>query len=241
MSAAISNRQVVGYGVGDFAMNLYWSGTAFFLLYWYTDVAGVPNEVAGFLFFIGSAWDAITDPGMGPASRKNAERSLLRSLMNGISFDASGNVARVDLVGGSDIRITQPAVRDLQKPDQIGVVLNAARLRAEREAEINVQTDDILPFLGAVVNLNPDRHEHTIQMLEAVHSAVVLCHQRVKHMLSVPRPSELDPRVQPMIPVPGHGSCPSGHATEIEALRVVFLNFLAAPWDIETKQKDTFS
>ena len=52
--APITNRQIAGYGVGDFAMNLYWSGTAFFLLYWYTDVAGVPNEVAGFLFFIGS-------------------------------------------------------------------------------------------------------------------------------------------------------------------------------------------
>jgi GPH family glycoside/pentoside/hexuronide:cation symporter len=63
--APMTNRQIAGYGVGDFAMNLYWSGTAFFLLYWYTDVAGLPNEVAGFLFFVGSAWDAITDPGMG--------------------------------------------------------------------------------------------------------------------------------------------------------------------------------
>jgi len=61
----ITNRLIAGYGVGDFAMNLYWSGTAFFLLYWYTDVAGLPNEVAGFLFFIGSAWDAVTDPAMG--------------------------------------------------------------------------------------------------------------------------------------------------------------------------------
>ena len=74
MSATISNRQVFGYGVGDFAMNLYWSGTAFFLLYWYTDVAGVPNEVAGFLFFIGSVWDAVTDPGMGIIAERTRTR-----------------------------------------------------------------------------------------------------------------------------------------------------------------------
>ena len=72
--AAIGNRQIVGYGVGDFAMNLYWSGTSFFLLYWYTDVAGVPNEVAGFLFFIGSVWDAITDPGMGIIAERTRTR-----------------------------------------------------------------------------------------------------------------------------------------------------------------------
>ena len=72
--APISNRQVAGYGVGDFAMNLYWSGTSFFLLYWYTDVAGVPNEVAGFLFFIGSVWDAVTDPGMGIIAERTRTR-----------------------------------------------------------------------------------------------------------------------------------------------------------------------
>jgi GPH family glycoside/pentoside/hexuronide:cation symporter len=72
--APITNRQIAGYGVGDFAMNLYWSGTAFFLLYWYTDVAGLPNEVAGFLFFVGSAWDAITDPGMGILAERTRTR-----------------------------------------------------------------------------------------------------------------------------------------------------------------------
>ena len=72
--APISNRQVAGYGVGDLAMNLYWSGTAFFLLYWYTDVAGVPNEAAGFLFFIGSAWDAVTDPAMGILAERTRTR-----------------------------------------------------------------------------------------------------------------------------------------------------------------------
>lgn len=70
----ITNRQIAGYGAGDFAMNLYWGGTAFFLLYWYTDVVGLPNEVAGFLFFVGSVWDAITDPGMGIVAERTRTR-----------------------------------------------------------------------------------------------------------------------------------------------------------------------
>jgi GPH family glycoside/pentoside/hexuronide:cation symporter len=74
VTTPVGYRQIAGYGVGDFAMNLYWSGTAFFLLYWYTDVAGLPNEVAGFLFFVGSAWDAVTDPGMGILAERTRTR-----------------------------------------------------------------------------------------------------------------------------------------------------------------------
>jgi len=74
VTAPLGNRQIVGYGVGDFAMNLYWSGTAFFLLYWYTDVAGLPNATAGFLFFVGSVWDAATDPLMGVLAERTRTR-----------------------------------------------------------------------------------------------------------------------------------------------------------------------
>lgn len=58
-------RQAAGYGVGDFAMNLYWGALSYFLLYWYTDVAGLPPAVAGFVFFAGTFWDAVTDPTIG--------------------------------------------------------------------------------------------------------------------------------------------------------------------------------
>lgn len=74
MIAPMTNRQIVGYGIGDFAMNIYWGGTSFFLLYWYTDVAGLPNEVAGFLFFVGSVWDAVTDPSMGLIAERTRTR-----------------------------------------------------------------------------------------------------------------------------------------------------------------------
>ena len=57
--------QKVGYGSGDFAFNLYWQGISLYLFYFYTDVLGLPNAMAGIIYAIGSFWDAGTDPIMG--------------------------------------------------------------------------------------------------------------------------------------------------------------------------------
>ena len=50
----------------------------------------------------------------------------------------------------------------------------------------------------------------------AAHVAMML-----KHPLAVRRPDQMDPRLMPMIPVPGHGSFPSAHATEAYAVMTV--------------------
>lgn len=54
-----------GFGAGDFAFNLVWSGTGLFLMYVYTDVFGVSPTIAGLVYAIALAWDAVTDPVMG--------------------------------------------------------------------------------------------------------------------------------------------------------------------------------
>lgn len=52
---------VIGYGLGDFAMNLAFSmGTSFLLLY-FTDVAGISAAAVGLMFLIVRLWDAFTD------------------------------------------------------------------------------------------------------------------------------------------------------------------------------------
>jgi hypothetical protein len=38
--------------------------------------------------------------------------------------------------------------------------------------------------------------------------------QRIKLVFSTRRPVELSPQIQPMLPTPGHGAFPSGHANE---------------------------
>ena len=55
----------LGYGIGDIAICLYWSGVGLYLLYFYTDVVGISPALAGLIYGIGMFWDAITDPFMG--------------------------------------------------------------------------------------------------------------------------------------------------------------------------------
>ena len=55
----------IGYGIGDIAICLYWSGVGLYLLYFYTDVVGISGSLAGLIYFIGMAWDAASDPFMG--------------------------------------------------------------------------------------------------------------------------------------------------------------------------------
>jgi hypothetical protein len=56
---------------------------------------------------------------------------------------------------------------------------------------------------------------------------------RVKHTLGCPRPHEMHPDILPMILTPGHGSFPSGHATEATAVSIVLAHLLSADPAVE--------
>jgi len=55
-------KRLFGYGIGDFGLNIYWQTVSMFLVYWYTQIAGLDPRIAGFIYFIGMTWDAISDP-----------------------------------------------------------------------------------------------------------------------------------------------------------------------------------
>lgn len=55
-------KRLVGYGIGDFGLNIYWNTLSLYLLYFYTTVIGLDPRIAGSIFFIGMCWDAISDP-----------------------------------------------------------------------------------------------------------------------------------------------------------------------------------
>lgn len=61
----LSTKEKIGYGLGDTASNLYFQMFINFLLFFYTDVFGIPAAVAGFLFMVTRFWDAVNDPLMG--------------------------------------------------------------------------------------------------------------------------------------------------------------------------------
>ena len=64
----------IGYGIGDIAICLYWSGVGLYLLYFYTDVVGISPSLAGLIYGIGMSWDAITDPFMGYVAERTRTR-----------------------------------------------------------------------------------------------------------------------------------------------------------------------
>jgi glucuronide carrier protein len=54
-------KTVAGYGAGDFAFNLAFSLSTAFLLYYYTDVAGISAAAVGTMFLVVRLWDAVAD------------------------------------------------------------------------------------------------------------------------------------------------------------------------------------
>jgi len=57
----LPTRTVIGYGAGDFANNLAFSLGTSFLLYYYTDVAGISAAAVGTMFLVVRMWDALAD------------------------------------------------------------------------------------------------------------------------------------------------------------------------------------
>ena len=65
MSSKLNFKTKFFYGSGDFAINIMWQLTVFYLMFFYTDVFGLSPAKAGLVFFLAKIWDAITDPIMG--------------------------------------------------------------------------------------------------------------------------------------------------------------------------------
>ncbi|MGL6158870.1 MFS transporter [Microbulbifer sp.] len=89
----LAPQTLAGYGVGDAGLNLLWSSTSFYLLFFYTDVLGVNAATAGLIILVAMIWDAVTDPVMGYYAEKTRSRwgsyrpyLLFGSLPLGASF-----------------------------------------------------------------------------------------------------------------------------------------------------------
>jgi len=88
-----------------------------------------------------------------------------------------------------------------------------------------------VPFWSSVVPLSPWRTPHTYELIGiALRFGNEVCHD-AKHCLAVPRPSELSPRVQPILQTPGWAALPSGHATEAYLFAALMLRLLGQPID----------
>ena len=61
----VSFREKCGYGLGDAASNIFWKLFSMYLLFFYTDIFGLPAAAVGTMFLVTRIWDALIDPVVG--------------------------------------------------------------------------------------------------------------------------------------------------------------------------------
>jgi len=74
MDPQLSRRNRIGYGVGDFGINLYLISAMTYLLYFYTDIFGLSAAAASGVFLVARVVDAVTDPLMGMIAERTRTR-----------------------------------------------------------------------------------------------------------------------------------------------------------------------
>ncbi len=65
MTAKLSVKEKVSYGLGDMASHIGLDNVIIFLTFYYTDVVGLPAVFVGTMFLVARVADAIVDPAMG--------------------------------------------------------------------------------------------------------------------------------------------------------------------------------
>ena len=142
----------------------------------------------------------------------NSQLALF-DLLGDLSFsriDEDTLVLSVD--GKPALSLKRPSLD--QYRTQLQDVLDWAPLRADRASEILAQTTDMGAFFQSVLPLSAEKNASTLLLLKIatqLSSYIVL---RFKHEFGCPRPVELSPQIQPMIPTPMHGAYPMGHMSE---------------------------
>ena len=143
-------------------------------------------------------------------------------LLSGLCFDVNQGKASMTL-GFVDLNkkpLKDVALARLARPtekifkQQLDLVANYSELREDRGAEILAQVNGGGAFFSSIIGLTAHRHKYTLELLDLAMSLATHVQMRFKYALACPRPVELSPQVQPMIPTPGHAAWPSGHATE---------------------------
>jgi len=61
----IKLKEKIGYGLGDAAASMFWKLFTMYLMFFYTDVFGIPAAAVGTMFLITRIWDAAFDPFVG--------------------------------------------------------------------------------------------------------------------------------------------------------------------------------
>ncbi|MDI1268193.1 MAG: phosphatase PAP2 family protein, partial [Polaromonas sp.] len=157
-------------------------------------------------------------------------------VLSGLHFnvDQSAKEMTLEFVNVTRKPLSNIKLVSLVRPDtdifkqQLQLVANYAHLREDRGAEILTQVPNQVAFWGSVIGLTSHRHKWTMELVTLMLALAGDVEMRFKHAFACPRPVDLSPQIQPMIPTPGHASWPSGHATEAFTVITVLLALLPA-------------
>jgi len=61
----LSLKEKIGFGFGDAASSMFWKLFSMYLMFFYTDIFGIPAMVVGTMFLVTRIWDAAFDPFVG--------------------------------------------------------------------------------------------------------------------------------------------------------------------------------
>jgi GPH family glycoside/pentoside/hexuronide:cation symporter len=75
MTEKLTMKTKIFYGIADLGISLLTASIQFFLLFYYTDIAGINPGLAGTALLVGKlTWDAINDPVFGYLSDRTRSR-----------------------------------------------------------------------------------------------------------------------------------------------------------------------
>ena len=160
-------------------------------------------------------------------------QTVLQELISDTAVRMDGTQAKVYAVGGAQggglsatafASFTRPGMEDFKA--QLEFVRSYADLRGDRLPEILTQAGGATAYLGAIAGLHPGRRSYTYELLGIAETFATQIVLKVKHLLACRRPDTLSAQVQPAIPTPGHGTLPSGHATESFIVAVLLAHLM---------------
>ena len=67
-------REKTGYGFGDLASSMFWKIFGMYLLFFYTDIFGLPAAAVGTMFLVTRIWDTLFDPVVGVLADRTRSR-----------------------------------------------------------------------------------------------------------------------------------------------------------------------
>ncbi|WP_414165532.1 glycoside-pentoside-hexuronide family transporter [Superficieibacter sp. BNK-5] len=73
-SQILSVKEKIGYGMGDAASHIVFDNVMMFMMFFYTDIFGIPAGFVGTMFLLARALDAISDPCMGLIADRTRSR-----------------------------------------------------------------------------------------------------------------------------------------------------------------------